>query len=72
MEDEAVGFHVGPSGTRILDAIQKLGLKPNGQPKNEVRITVVGPLAHIEATVDRAGLAKLRARLDAIESMLDD
>jgi lambda repressor-like predicted transcriptional regulator len=39
---------------------------------NEIRIAVVGRLAPIVATVDRAGIAKLRARLDALDTILDD
>jgi transcriptional regulator with XRE-family HTH domain len=46
--------------------------RPNAQARNEIKIAVVGDLAQIVATVDRAGLAKLRAKLDAIDAMLDD
>lgn len=45
---------------------------PNAQAPNEIKIAVVGRLAQILATVDRAGIARLCAKLDAIESMLDD
>lgn len=46
--------------------------QPNAQARNEIKIAVVGDLAQIVATIDKAGLTKLRAKLDAIESMLDD
>lgn len=72
MEDEASVYDPSSSGARILEAIEKLGMKPNGEPTNEIKVTVYGSLARIVCTVDRAGLAKLRAKLDAIESMLDD
>ena len=45
---------------------------PNHLKKNEIRIAVVGDLAQIVATVDRDGIARLRKKLDAIETMLDD
>lgn len=45
---------------------------PRALVKNEIKIALVGPLAQIVATVDREGLEKLRKKLDAIESMLDD
>jgi hypothetical protein len=72
MADEALPFVPSTSGARILEAIENLGIKPNGEPTNEIKVTVAGPFARIVATVDRVGLAKLRAKLDAIESMLDD
>lgn len=46
--------------------------KPNAQARNEIKIAVVGDLAQIVATVDKAGLAKLRAKLEAIEAVIDD
>lgn len=45
---------------------------PNAQGQNEIKIAVVGHLAQIVATVDKSGIEKLRKKLDAIESMLDD
>jgi plasmid maintenance system antidote protein VapI len=55
---------------RVLEALdQPPG--PMAQTINEIKIAVVGPIAQIVATVDRAGIAKLRQKLDAIESMLD-
>jgi len=44
----------------------------SAQHVNEIKIAVVGPLAQIVATVDRAGIARLREKLDALETMLDD
>lgn len=40
--------------------------------QDEIRIAVVGNRAQIVATIDRAGLDRLRRKLDAIEAMLDD
>lgn len=45
---------------------------PNAQELNEIKIAVLGPTAQIIATINKAGIAKLRAKLDALESMLDD
>jgi transcriptional regulator with XRE-family HTH domain len=56
------------------EALSKLDTEPaapNAQSVNEIKVAVVGPIAQIVATVDRDGIAKLRAKLDAIESMLD-
>jgi lambda repressor-like predicted transcriptional regulator len=72
MEDEAAVYDPATSGARILAALENLGIKPNGETTNEIKVAVAGPYARIVATVDRTGLAKLRAKLDAIESMLDD
>lgn len=43
-------------------------------PKDKDRMKVVweGSLIHISATVDKAGLARLRAKLDAMETLLED
>ncbi len=43
-------------------------------PKDKDRMKVVweGDLIHINATVDRLGLARLRKKLDAMEALLDD
>jgi len=43
-------------------------------PRDKDRMKVVweGPLIHISATVDKAGLGRLRKKLDAMESLLDD
>lgn len=38
---------------------------------NEIKIGIKGDVAQIIATVDREGIAKLRKKLDAIESLLD-
>jgi lambda repressor-like predicted transcriptional regulator len=45
---------------------------PNAQATNEIKIAIVGPLVQIVATVNKAGLARLRAKLDMIESILDE
>lgn len=45
---------------------------PSALHVNEIKIATVGKLAQIVATVDKDGLAKLRKKLDAIETMLDD
>lgn len=60
---------VAARSLRALDQAQPM---PSAFERNEIKIAVVGPLAQIVATVDRAGLAKLRQKLDIIESMLDD
>lgn len=57
---------------RALRNLDKANPNSETQPTNEIKIAVVGKLAQIAATLDRAGIAKLRAKLDAIESMLDD
>lgn len=44
----------------------------NAQKRNEIKVAIVGPLAQIVATIDKDGIDRLRAKLDAIESMLDD
>ena len=43
-------------------------------PRDEGRMKVVweGPLIHISATVDKAGLGRLRKKLDAMETLLND
>jgi hypothetical protein len=70
---EEAGSYVPSTRTgRILADLDSDPPSPASQPVNEIKIAVVGPLAQIVATVDRAGLARLRAKLDAIESMLDD
>jgi len=55
-----------------LDQGNPVETGPNAQTRNEIKIAVVGDLAQIVATVDKLGLTRLRAKLDAIESMLDD
>jgi lambda repressor-like predicted transcriptional regulator len=44
----------------------------SGPAHADIKVSIDGRLAHIDATVDRAGIVKLRAKLDAIEAMLDD
>lgn len=39
---------------------------------NQIKITIVGNLAKIEATVDRDGIAKLKLKLDTIATIIDD
>jgi len=57
---------------RALAKLDQDEATPNAQSVNEIRIAVVGPVAQIVATIDREGIAKLRKKLDAIESMIDD
>lgn len=57
---------------RALAELDQPKQTPNAQTINEIKIAVVGPLAQIVATVNREGIARLRAKLDAIESMLDE
>lgn len=40
--------------------------------RNDIRFVVVGDKVQIAATLDRAGLAKLRRKLDDIERLLDE
>jgi lambda repressor-like predicted transcriptional regulator len=57
---------------RVLAALDDAQVPTPPAQTNEIRIAVVGRLAQIVATVDKAGIAKLRARLDALDTMLDD
>lgn len=73
-EDKAL-FATGRIRTtadRALEHLDQPGSGPNAQATNEIKIAIVGNLAQIVATVDRSGIARLRQKLDAIESMLDD
>jgi hypothetical protein len=72
MFEEAGSYVPSTRMGRILAELDGEKPGPTLQPANEIKIAVVGNLAQIVATVDRAGLARLRAKLDAIESMLDD
>lgn len=56
---------------RVLELLDQPPQAPS-QPVNEIKIAVVGKIAQIVATVDRDGINRLRAKLDAIERMLDD
>lgn len=40
--------------------------------KDRMKVVWEGSLIHISATVDKAGLARLRLKLDAMETLLDD
>lgn len=73
-EDKSMfsGVRIRTVADRALDNLDKPQPAPNAQAVNEIKIAVVGPLAQIVATVNREGIARLRAKLDAIESMLDD
>jgi lambda repressor-like predicted transcriptional regulator len=80
-EDKAL-FSGPPPGTNAprffaeMVANQPMATIEFGRPTftkvNEIKIEVVGAWAQIVATVDRSGIGRLRAKLDAIESMLDD
>lgn len=56
----------------VLEQMDTPTSAPNAQKINEIKVAVVGPLAQIVATINREGIARLREKLDAIESMLDD
>ena len=73
-EDKALfqGSRPRSAADLALERLDQHSDGPNAQTTNEIKIAVVGRLAQIVATIDRAGIAKLRAKLDAIESMLDD
>jgi transcriptional regulator with XRE-family HTH domain len=70
--EEAASYTPATRAGRILAELDGDAARAAAQPTNEIKIAIVGSLAQIVATVDRAGLARLRAKLDAIESMLDD
>lgn len=70
--EEAGGYTPSTRAGRILADLDRDPSDTGTQPVNEIKIAIVGPLAQIMATVDRAGIARLRAKLDAIETMLDD
>lgn len=70
--EEAATYTPATRAGRILADLDGEAKSAPSQPTNEIKIAIVGPLAQIVATVDRAGLARLRAKLDAIESMLDE
>jgi transcriptional regulator with XRE-family HTH domain len=71
---EPVAAFVGPDtqAARTLRALDSPASPGAGQPTNEIKVAIVGSLAQIVATVNREGLARLRAKIDAIEAMLDD
>jgi len=57
---------------RVLLGLDIASVPPLPLDINKIKIAVAGPIAQIVATVDRTGLARLRRKLDAIESMLED
>lgn len=72
---EDAAMFAGRQQTHADRALAKLDQDdpaPNAQSLNEIKIAVVGSVAQIVATVNRDGIAKLRKKLDAIESMIDD
>jgi hypothetical protein len=46
--------------------------RANPRDKDRMKVVWEGALIHINATVDKEGLARLRKKLDAMETLLDD
>lgn len=73
-EEAAIFSQKQPTTTarRSLEGLIERETNDKPSSKNEIKISIAGPIAQIAATIDRDGIKKLRDKLDAIESMLDD
>lgn len=70
---EADHVFTGRPETQADRSLASLDAPPPEAPaRNVIKVAVVGDLAQIVATVDKKGLIRLREKLDAIETMLDD
>ncbi|KID12543.1 transcriptional regulator [Ponticoccus alexandrii] len=62
------------TASRVLQALDdpphEKGI--GAQPRNDIKIAVVGDMAQIIATVDREGLDRLEAKLQTLRQLLDD
>ena len=56
------------------EALQIMLAKKRGAatPLNEIKVVMANGIAEIHAVINREGIAKLRKKIDAIESMLED
>ncbi|AVO36615.1 hypothetical protein [Pukyongiella litopenaei] len=65
----AADTYSGRTLRRLLDDKEST---PDRDRGNEIKIAIVGSRAQIVATVDKAGLAKLRAKLELLADLLED